>query len=51
MFSAPNYCFRCGNQAAMMEIDEKLKNSYVTFDPAPREGNEVEKKRIPDYFL
>ncbi|KAF1384577.1 hypothetical protein PFLUV_G00121650 [Perca fluviatilis] len=38
IFSAPNYCYRCGNQAAIMELDDTLKYSFLQFDPAPRRG-------------
>ncbi len=61
IFSAPNYCYRCGNQAAIMEVDEHFpKNSRGTifdhcsfsqFDPAPRADNWRQSKRAPDYFL
>lgn len=39
IFSAPNYCYRCGNQAAIMDVDENLRQNYIQFDPAPRKGN------------
>jgi len=51
IFSAPNYCYRCGNQAAIMEIDEHLEYTFLQFDPAPREEKEPPKPRLPDYFL
>ena len=34
-----------------MDVDENLRQNYIQYDPAPRKGNEVEKKRVPDYFL
>mmetsp|Transcript_84035 Transcript_84035/g.184586 ORF Transcript_84035/g.184586 Transcript_84035/m.184586 type:complete len:317 (-) Transcript_84035:33-983(-) len=54
IFSAPNYCYRCGNQAAVMEIDEHLKYTFLQFDPPPVQKEpppEGGVKRVPDYFL
>lgn len=51
IFSAPNYCYRCGNQAAIMEIDEKMGTTFVQFDPAPRRGEPHIGKPTVDYFL
>ena len=54
IFSAPNYCYRCGNQAAIMEVDENRRQTLLQFDPSPNQGNDNCKesdKRTPDYFL
>eukprot|EP00004_Rigifila_ramosa_P028800 TRINITY_DN98_c0_g1_i1.p1 TRINITY_DN98_c0_g1~~TRINITY_DN98_c0_g1_i1.p1 ORF type:complete len:303 (+),score=55.38 TRINITY_DN98_c0_g1_i1:45-911(+) len=51
IFSAPNYCSRCGNQAAIMEVDESMNRSFIQFDPAPRRGEPQVTRRTPEYFL
>ena len=51
IFSAPNYCYRCGNQAAILEVDEHMRYTFIPFDPAPRDETFTAKPRVPDYFL
>ena len=51
IFSAPNYCYRCGNQAAILEVNEHLKYNFIQFDPAPRRGEPHVTRRTPEYFL
>ncbi|KAA6394551.1 MAG: putative Serine/threonine-protein phosphatase PP-X isozyme 2 [Streblomastix strix] len=52
VWSAPNYCYRCGNIAAILEFDEYLGRSFKIFDAAPQAARGVPaKKATPDYFL
>jgi len=51
VFSAPNYCYRCGNMAAILEIGEKMDQNFLQFDPAPRQIEPDTTRKTPDYFL
>jgi hypothetical protein len=48
VWSAPNYCYRCGNVASALEIDENLEFFFNVFGPSP-EGDidKVRRKPIP----
>lgn len=55
VWSAPNYCYRCGNVAAIMEVAEDHKRRYNTFTAAPNSDRATpdagSNKETPDYFM
>uniref|UniRef100_A0A7E4VB17 Serine/threonine-protein phosphatase n=1 Tax=Panagrellus redivivus TaxID=6233 RepID=A0A7E4VB17_PANRE len=52
VWSAPNYCYRCGNVAAILELDELQGKEFTIFEAAPQENRGAPaKKPQPDYFL
>ncbi|KAJ7758416.1 serine threonine protein phosphatase [Mycena olivaceomarginata] len=52
VWSAPNYCYRCGNVASILELDEHLGQEYKVFSHAPLDVRSVPAETAPaDYFL
>ena len=52
VWSAPNYCYRCGNVAAILELDEHLDRQFKIFEAAPASARGAPAKMpAPDYFL
>lgn len=52
IWSAPNYCYRCGNVAAILELNENLEKNFKRFNAAPEDFKEPPlKKPLPEYFL
>jgi len=52
VWSAPNYCYRCGNVASILELDERLQQEYKVFQHAPTDTRSIPAKRPPpQYFL
>ena len=41
VWSAPNYCYRCGNVAAILELDEHVDQHFKIFEAAPQEARGV----------
>lgn len=48
IFSAPDYCMRCGNPAGILELDENLRRKEIRFD-TPRLFTDPNDD-IPKYF-
>lgn len=52
VWSAPNYCYRCGNVAAVLTIDDDLSRDYKIFEAVVHDASKIPlKKPATDYFL
>ncbi len=53
VWSAPNYCYRCGNVASIMEVGEDLEPKFKIFSAVPDEKRAVptSRPRGTEYFL
>lgn len=52
VWSAPNYCYRCGNEACVMKIDENNEHEFIKFSSAEmNESQKVHYDHIMPYFL
>ena len=53
VWSAPNYCYRCGNVASIMTVDKDLNPRFSIFSAVPDEQRHVPASRRgpSDYFL
>ena len=51
IWSAPNYCYRCGNVAAMLNIDKNMEREFEIFHATNESKKAVPTKQIVPYFL
>jgi serine/threonine-protein phosphatase 2A catalytic subunit len=49
LFSAPNYCYRCGNLAAIMELDENFRSLIQQFEASHRNATENESHAVSNW--
>ena len=50
VWSAPNYCGRCGNVATIMRVDKQLKCEFDVFDAVPEEEKIAPQPVAPTYM-
>lgn len=51
LWSAPNYCYRCGNVAAVLSLDENLNRTFKIFEAVPDSERSFPPHRLTPYFL
>jgi len=51
VWSAPNYCYRCGNVAAILALDANLNREFKIFDCVPENDRNVPARATVPYFM
>lgn len=51
VWSAPNYCYRCGNVASILQINSDLTRSFELFHATKEQSKEVPIRQVVPYFL
>ena len=51
VWSAPNYCYRCGNVAAILSLDEDLNKKWTIFNAVAESSKSVNPRNVLPYFL
>jgi len=51
VWSAPNYCYRCGNEASVLALDESLNREFKIFRDVPESSQVVPARTTGAYFL
>jgi len=51
VWSAPNYCYRCGNVASILVLDQALERDFRIFRDVPESSRNTTSRSAPAYFL
>jgi serine/threonine-protein phosphatase 6 catalytic subunit len=51
VWSAPNYCYRCGNVASILTVNEQHQRKFEIFKEVPASAAAVPPRQLVPYFL
>lgn len=51
VWSAPNYCYRCGNVASILNVNQQLERSFDIFHAVQESSKAVPYRNVVPYFL
>lgn len=51
VWSAPNYCYRCGNVASILNVNQNLELDFKIFEAVPESEKNVPPRIVTPYFL